>query len=162
MKFLCDFKLVSSLLAAELLRQCSSHSLSPSPLVFSSDMRPACRDWTAYVLPSFPYSSASGGKCPLCTFSAVCWLHGRLFALIINPSPPPPSEELGTVWKWFIFEKIYIPLQVCPLELCHVITKVCNHVWLRSSHCFPCKMLCQAAHLMFYYLTTKKDRKKLK
>lgn len=164
-------KLVSSLLATELLRLMRLSLPLALTLVFSSDMHPACRHWTACVLPSFPLLECVWWEVSIVylQYSALAPRQVVRFDYLppSNPPPPtppllPPSEELGTVWKWFIFEKIYIPLQVCPLELCHVITKVCNHVWLRSSHCFPCKMLCHAAHLMFYYLTKKKKKTQIK
>lgn len=161
MKFLCDFKLVSSLLAPELLHQCSSHSLSPSPLFSqvtcirhaTTEQRTSSHRFPVRVRLVGSVHCVPSVQCVGSTAGCSLWL-----SIPPPPSPSSPSEELGTVWKWFIFEKIYIPLQVCPLELCHVITKVCNHVWLRSSHCFPCKMLCHAAHLMFYYLTKKKEK----
>lgn len=52
--------------------------------------------------------------------SVQCGFHDRLFGLIFQ------WRRIGTI-KMIYFQKyiyIYIPLQVCPLELCHVITNL--------------------------------------
>lgn len=50
--------------------------------------------------------------------SVQCRFHGRLFGLIFW------WGRIGTIKMIYFQKNIYIPLQVCPLELCHVITNL--------------------------------------
>lgn len=118
--FLCDFLLV--LFSSGDWSLVSMQLSSPDATFMKWHGHPACHNWTMYAL-CFLHLEFN-------LITSVSWMrnvhhvppihrgiHGRSFGLISR------GRRIGT-FKMIYFGKIYISLQVCPLELCHVITNL--------------------------------------